>query len=78
MGSVRELFATLKNFREGEGDRFCRGVNPAFKDLPSVRLCPKIRLFIVGHSFGGLMVYNALSESLITSITNTASTVVGE
>lgn len=33
------------------------------------QLCRKVRLLIVGHSFGGLLVFNAISESLIRSVT---------
>lgn len=85
VGSVRELFALLNVFR---------GAENATPSIPEIKerctpvagwpeptnICPKVRLFIVGHSFGGLLVFNAISESLIHSIRNRtdARKVVGE
>jgi pimeloyl-ACP methyl ester carboxylesterase len=45
LGSVRELFARLRRFRESH-------------DSDST-------LVIVGHSFGGLVVFSALAQSLV-------------
>lgn len=76
-GSVRELFARLKYFRDSSNARAleatkdpkapCVDIKPGLP--PEATICPAVRLFIVGHSFGGLLVYNALSESLIRSVT---------
>ena len=86
-GSVRELFARLKYFRD-HSNKNAEMINTRTcgnTDAPpsAVGICPSVRLLIVGHSFGGLLVYNALSESLIRSVTegdweNGNTTVVGE
>ena len=84
-GSVRELFARLKYFRE-KSNKPPTVTNPICENKASptdAPICPSVRLFIVGHSFGGLLVYNALSESLIRSVTEAdlgggSDTVVGE
>jgi hypothetical protein len=69
MGSVRELLSVLQQFvryrdeyreERKENDKTCK---------PGVE-CKLDRLIIVGHSFGGLIVFNALSEGLLNSITN--------
>lgn len=73
-GSVRELFAKLKNFRDRENTvpkgtavpENCKDNRPGQTET---QLCRKVRLLIVGHSFGGLLVFNAISESLIRSVT---------
>lgn len=52
-GSMRELFARLRHFQR------------AFAAQDSKD--PKVRMAILGHSFGGLVVYNALAEYLIES-----------
>lgn len=91
-GSVRELFARLKFFRDSQNKKASRE-HPDCEEknferdfgefLTQEQMCPKIRLLIVGHSFGGLLVYNALSESLIRNVTSAdlnggRNTVVGE
>lgn len=78
-GSVRELFARLKYFRDlhnSVGSLPSDRKEACVRDLPgptrdkktATLLCPAVRFFVVGHSFGGLLVYNALSESLIRSL----------
>jgi hypothetical protein len=53
LGSVRELFARLRHFQKSQNER--RGG------------APNTRLMILGHSFGGLIVYSAVSQFLMTS-----------
>jgi len=55
-GTVRELFGRLRNFWR---KRQCSAAEPA---------CRPVHLIIVGHSFGGLIVFNAISESLIDTL----------
>jgi hypothetical protein len=50
MGTTRELFERLRQFRK---NAVGKGGNPA--------------IVIIGHSFGGLVVFNALSQSLISA-----------
>lgn len=54
-GSVRELFANLKHFQERTNEP---------KDNKPKR---NTRLMIVGHSFGGLIVYSAVSQELLNN-----------
>ena len=66
-GSSRELFARLRGFKcahnaTGEpGKRDCN--QPATPDEP-------IKIVLIGHSFGGLILYNSISGSLIESMTH--------
>lgn len=44
--------------------------NQSIEDLTcDIYKGPPVRLLIVGHSFGGLLIYNAIAQSLISSIT---------
>jgi hypothetical protein len=52
-GSVRELFARLKLFETKNR---------------TTRIDPRVRTVIVGHSFGGLIAFHSLSQSLLESI----------
>jgi hypothetical protein len=64
-GSVRELFSRLKGFQRFQNEP-TRG--DTVKQLkPGDRA--KVRIIMVGHSFGGLLLFNAISESLIGSLT---------
>lgn len=63
-GSPRELFARLRGLkcslvREPVAGREC-------EEAPGVR--PRMRLVLIGHSFGGLILYNAVSGALIESL----------
>jgi len=55
-GSVRELFAELRLLRKS------KNANGADRTQP-----PPMRMIIVGHSFGGLVVYHAVSQYLLES-----------
>ncbi|MBI4755900.1 MAG: hypothetical protein HY778_10930 [Betaproteobacteria bacterium] len=52
-GSIRELFARLRRFQQAK-----------FQHNPTD---PKVRMIVLGHSFGGLVVYTALSQFLMES-----------
>jgi hypothetical protein len=65
-GSVRALFARLRNFQ-------CKQNDPNAGDGCWSRKpgeSPKVRMLLVGHSFGGLILYNAIAEDLIESVTS--------
>jgi hypothetical protein len=63
-GSSRELFARLRGFKCAQnaaaGRQGCGG-------LPGGR--PKVRMIMIGHSFGALVLFNAVSGSLVESLT---------
>jgi hypothetical protein len=64
-GSVRALFARLKGFQ-------CSRNDPAGKGGCRIRRAaqsPNIRMLLIGHSFGGLVLFNAIAEDLIDSLT---------
>lgn len=63
-GSVRELFARLRYFAQKENDKKIKGYGP---NPPARELSQKVRLVILGHSFGGLILYSAISEYLMYS-----------
>lgn len=56
-GSVRELIAHLRSIR-----------NESNRDNQSRLPGRKVRLTLIGHSFGGLILYNAIAESIFDSI----------
>ncbi len=56
-GSARELFARLRGFQRTE-NRKSKGERP------------KVRAILIGHSFGGLILFNAISGSLIEALTS--------
>lgn len=64
-GSARALFSRLRGFQCSQNDPLkkerCRATR--------MRERPKVRIIMIGHSFGGLILYNAISESLIESLT---------
>lgn len=67
-GSSRELFARLRGFKcvqnsldRPAGENSC-GRAPADND--------KVKIVLIGHSFGGLVLYNAIAGSLIESMTH--------
>lgn len=64
MGSSRELFARLRSLKCALVRTPVQG--RACEDAPGTR--PRMRLVLIGHSFGGLILYNALSGTLIESL----------
>ena len=71
-GSSRELFARLRGFKcarnakaSADGRRDCNGP-PARDDA--------VKVILIGHSFGGLILYNAISGSLIETMTHAFDT----
>jgi len=78
LGSSRELLARLRNFQirqnrnapgadeDEESADEPRYEAPAQKDSPQPPR-PGTRLITVGHSFGGLIVYSAIAQSLVNS-----------
>jgi hypothetical protein len=64
-GSVRELFSRLKGFQRSQNEPKLGANSKELK--PGDRA--KVRIIMVGHSFGGLLLFNAISGSLIESMT---------
>ena len=72
MGSVREVLSVLQQFISQREPHAKRENCNIYNNDPSKDHnleCKLDRLIIVGHSFGGLIVFNALSEELLDSIT---------
>lgn len=67
IGSARELFSRLRVFqsRQNVNENTCKDGAGAFQ-------CKRVRMLIVGHSFGGLLVYNAVSASIMDSLNQVA------
>jgi hypothetical protein len=64
MGSSRELFARLRSLK-------CAVVRTPVPGRPCEEAAgtrPRMRLVLIGHSFGALILYNALSGTLIESL----------
>lgn len=56
-GQVREVFAYLSRYKEET-------------NLKGKSKVPNVRLLILGHSFGGLIVYHSVAESLVREVAN--------
>jgi hypothetical protein len=75
-GSVRELFGRLRSFQDARNGAWKQEVENVIDDPDYIsgigedHCKKKVRLTIVGHSFGGLIVYSALSPSLVRDITD--------
>ncbi len=82
VGSARELFSLLRTFQNRIND--ARGLDARCKEsqksqrdaggddvetMFATYQCKPVRLLIVGHSFGGLIVYNAVAGQLIDNVT---------
>lgn len=65
-GSVRHLLARLKGFQH---DINCPQPSACSKRDPGRDPRPQARFIMIGHSFGGLILFNAISEALIDSLT---------
>jgi hypothetical protein len=59
-GSVRELFSRLRGFQH-YANRKSGGCEK------SMHRCP-VRMLMIGHSFGALVLFNAISEALVDSL----------
>jgi hypothetical protein len=67
-GSARALFSRLKGFQ-------CSQNTPPGKagcDAAPSGARPKVSMILIGHSFGGLILYNAISQALIESLSYAA------
>ncbi len=65
-GSARELFSRLRAFRCDENAK-AAGTDGCVE--PAKGTSPAVRTMMIGHSFGGLIVFNAVSGSLTESLT---------
>jgi len=69
LGSARELFARLRSFR-------CRYASSSASgdcDLSSGPGVRSVRMVMIGHSFGGLILYNAISGAITERLTSRGS-----
>jgi hypothetical protein len=64
-GSVRELFARLRHFALNQNSQKRKYLKQTQAQNASPKPPPKIRMVILGHSFGGLIVYSAISPYLM-------------
>lgn len=64
LGSVRELLGRLRELHES---RNAPASAKSAKDRQASGRARRNRLFITGHSFGGLMVYNSVAQYLMNS-----------
>lgn len=85
VGSVRELFSMLKSYQDQRNSSAFQGNKDDANDktpkgddcrhLPKgakaedIYLCKPVRHLIVGHSFGALIINNAISQHLLENIT---------
>jgi len=68
VGSARELFARLQAIRHHYNDAQAPGKRTTGA-APGHAARPRIRTLMIGHSFGGLILYSAMSGPLIESLT---------
>ena len=83
VGSARELFSLLRTFQQRMNNdpdltRICsrstgEQINAekgegGVKNTIDIYQCKPVRLLIVGHSFGGLIVYNAVAGQLVDNV----------
>ena len=84
VGSARELFSVLRAFQEDQNNDLTTKAkcnSPAhaqtsegknWENIFKIYHCKPVRLLIVGHSFGGLIAYNAVAGQLLDSVTRGA------
>ncbi len=68
IGSSRELFARLRSLRTHYNDARSAGALQTGVASEKAGARPRIRTLMIGHSFGGLILYAAMSGSLIESL----------
>jgi hypothetical protein len=68
VGSARELFSRLRAYEQMRNDEWDQRNLAASRAHPTVLRRPPVRMLIIGHSFGGQLVYNALSPYLMDSL----------
>lgn len=68
LGSARELFARLRAIRR-HYDQSAPGEPTTGAASEQAEHPPRIRMLMIGHSFGGLILYSAMSGSLIEALT---------
>lgn len=68
IGSARELFARLRSIRSHYNDKQTAGADQTGAVSEQASQRPRIRTLMIGHSFGGLILYAAMSGSLIESL----------
>jgi hypothetical protein len=70
VGSARELFGLLRAFQEHQNtpERRAERCRTKTSEAADPAFCKSVRLAIVGHSFGGLIVYNAVAGQIIDSV----------
>jgi hypothetical protein len=66
-GSVRGLVARLKGLQHAIN---CEQPSDCIAGGPNTGKRPKVRFIMIGHSFGGLILFNAISEALMESLTH--------
>ena len=66
-GSVRGLLTRLKGLQRGIN---CQPPSQCIRGEPVSGTRPKARFILIGHSFGGLILFNALSEGFIERLTH--------
>lgn len=65
-GSARGLLARLKGFQRGIN---CRRSTDCIAGEPRPGVRPTVRFIMIGHSFGGLILFNAISGALVEGLT---------
>ncbi|ODV44226.1 hypothetical protein AWV79_10335 [Cupriavidus sp. UYMMa02A] len=68
IGTPRELFARLRSLRTHYNDAQSGGALQTGAASEKAGARPRIRTLMIGHSFGGLILYAAMSGSLIESL----------
>jgi hypothetical protein len=65
-GSARGLLTRLKGFQRGLN---CQAPSDCVAGEPRAGTRPRVRFIMVGHSFGGLILFNAISGDLVEGLT---------
>jgi hypothetical protein len=65
-GSARGLLTRLKGFQRGIN---CQRPSDCIDGEPRAGVRPRVRFIMIGHSFGGLVLFNAVSGALVEGLT---------